>query len=419
MKISLEKSQIRGNISAPASKSDTIRGLMCAALATGESHLLNPLLADDTQAAAEVLGKIGVRINREGNIWRVNGGNFHAPETELFCRDSAATIRFMTALCALVPGRCQLTAGPSLAGRPVQPLAAALQKLGVSCSSNGDYPPVTVAGGRLKGGQTEIAGDISSQFISALLFIAPLAEKGISIRLTTPLASKPYVRMTIDCQNKFGVKIRETGESFAVSRQTYQPARFTVEEDWSSASYFLALGATAGEITITNLNPASRQGDRIMLDFLKEMGAGIKIGSDSVTVSQAPLHPLHANLTDCIDLLPTLAILAAAADGASELTGIRRARLKESNRVAAVKEGLQRLGIKVIEKEDRLVIYGGKIHPAQIDAWGDHRIAMAFAIPGIINGGVTITGAESVGKTFPQFWAILEGTGGKLTRHEQ
>ncbi|MFC1917508.1 3-phosphoshikimate 1-carboxyvinyltransferase [Chloroflexota bacterium] len=415
MKISLDKSAIKGTVSVPASKSYTIRGLMCAALADGESHLINPLLADDTEAAAEVLGKVGVRIIKEDNLWRIHGGKLHAPDSDLFCRDSAATFRFMTALCALIPGRCTLTAGSSLMKRPVRPLVNALQKLGVECSVNGEFPPVTMQGDSFQGGQTEIAGDISSQFISALLLIAPFEEKGMSIKLTSPLTSKPYVEMTLECLKQFGITVTETAAGFSAKKQSYHPARYVVEGDWSSASYLLALGATAGEINVTNLNPASLQGDRIILDFLKDMGAGITAEGNNITVKRAPLLRLRANLTDCIDLLPTLAVLAAIAGGTSEFTGISRARLKESNRVAAVKDGLERLGIEVIESADKMTVKGGEIREAEIDAWGDHRIAMAFSILGMVHGGVAINGAENVGKTFPRFWDILGSIGGKLT----
>ncbi|MFH1651412.1 MAG: 3-phosphoshikimate 1-carboxyvinyltransferase [Chloroflexota bacterium] len=419
MNVSLAKSEISGTVRAPSSKSYTIRGMMCGALAPGTSDIRHPLLADDTEAAAEVLGKIGVAVTKQEDVWQVCGGSLRAPAGELFCRDSAATLRFLTALCALVPGECRLTAGPSLARRPVKPLVTALQKLGVKCSSEGEFPPVTVTGGRLEGNSTEIRGDISSQFISALLLIAPRAARGMNIRLTTPLVSRPYLEMTLDCMQTFGVKVTARDDGFTAKRQDYRPARYDVEGDWSSASYLLALGATGGEVTVTNLEPASRQGDRVLLDFLQEMGAPVNVNRREVTVRNAALRSLKADLSDCIDLLPTMAVLAAAADGTSELTGIRRARLKESDRVAAVAEGLNQLGIRNTVEEDRMVITGGRPHRGSISSWGDHRIAMAFSVLGAAFGGVTVKDAESVGKTFPDFWAILEKMGGRLTRDEQ
>ncbi|MDO8567306.1 MAG: 3-phosphoshikimate 1-carboxyvinyltransferase [Dehalococcoidales bacterium] len=417
MIVSISKSEVSGRVRAPSSKSYTIRALMCAALARGQSEIIAPLESDDTEAASRVLGKIGVSIEQSGGPWRVSGGNFHKPDEDLFCGDSAATLRFMTAVSAIVPGQCRLTAGPSLSKRPVKPLIEALKKLGVGCSSQNGLPPVTVEGGQFKGGETSLPGDISSQFVSALLLIAPFAEKGMTIKLTTPLESKPYLSMTLDCMSKFGICVgfSEALDWFQAMKQEYQPCRYEVEGDWTSASYFLALGALSRGVRVENLNPSrSLQGDKVMLDFLRQMGANVDVTDNIVTVSRSILKPIKADLTDCIDLLPTMTVLAAVAGGQSELTGIARARLKESNRVKAVSEGLQRLGIKVKEAQDSLVITGGKPQSAVIDSYGDHRIAMAFSVLGVAFGGVTIEKAECVAKTFPQFWAILESIGGRL-----
>jgi 3-phosphoshikimate 1-carboxyvinyltransferase len=179
MKIFIEKSRITGKVSAPPSKSYTVRGLMCAALAGGESEIRYPLASEDTEATKRVLNEIGITTRRETEKWRVSGGNFRAPVADLFCGDSAATLRFMMAICSVVPGQCRLIAGPSLAKRPVGVLVHALRDLGVDCSATGGLPPVTVNGGTLEGGLTELPGDVSSQFISALLLVAPLAANGL------------------------------------------------------------------------------------------------------------------------------------------------------------------------------------------------------------------------------------------------
>lgn len=416
MKVSIAKSEIRGRVSAPSSKSYTIRGLMCAALARGESEIIHPLSSDDTEAAVNVLTKVGVRVRRGEDLWQVTGGHFYEPGTDLFCGDSAATLRFMTAICSVIPGKCRLTVGPSLARRPVKPLVEALRQLGVDCSSQGEVAPVMVNGGRLKGGITELPGDISSQFISALLLVAPLAEQRVRIRLTTPLESKPYVLMTLECLKKFGVNVRYSKalDEFEVDGQKYKPARYEVEGDWSSASYFLALGAVCGGVEVKNLNPESLQGDKMMLNFLKDMGAQVEVKQNSVAVRKSGLKAIRADLSDCIDLLPTMAVLAATAEGASEFVGIERARLKESNRVAAMKEGLEKMGARVTEEKDRLTIVGSRLRGAVIDSKNDHRIAMAFSILGSVVGGTIINGAECINKTFPQFWDILRSIGGKV-----
>jgi len=416
MKALISKSEIKGKAQAPSSKSYTIRGLMCAALADGESEILNPLVSDDTEAAIDVLSKIGVSVHKEGDLWRVTGGSFREPDADLFCAESAATLRFMTAICALVPGRCRLIAGPSLSRRLVKPLVQALRQLGVDCSCQGELPPVVVEGGRLKGGITELPGDISSQFVSALLFIAPLAGEGMVIRLTTPLESKPYVLMTLDCLERFGVTVgfSEGLDEFEAVPQAYEPARYRVEGDWSSASYFLALGAMSGEVEVENLNPESMQGDRVIVNLLKGMGASVRINKNSVMVKRSRLNAIRADLSDCIDLLPTVAVLAAVADGVSEFTGIERARIKESDRVAAVKEGLLRMGVKITEAGDKLSITGSEPRGSVIGPRDDHRIAMAFSVLGTVAGGTTIDNAECVSKTYPGFWEALKSIGGEV-----
>jgi len=416
MKVSIHKSEIKGKVRAPSSKSYTLRGLMCAALAKGESEIIHPLSSDDTEAALNVLSQIGVRVHQERDSWRVNGDDFHQPASELFCGESATTLRFMTAICSLIPGKCQLVPGPSLAKRPVRPLIQALRQLGVNCSSQGEVAPVIVDGGRLKGGATELPGNISSQFVSALLFISPLADEGVTIRLTTPLESKPFVLMTLDCLEKFGIKVDYSQDlrEFEVSKQEYKPTKYRVEGDWSSASYLLALGALSGEVEVENLNPESWQGDKIILNLLRDMGALVKVDKNSVTVSRSRLNAVRADLSDCIDLLPTMAVLAASADGVSELVGIERGRIKESNRVSAVREGLERMGIKVQEERNRLIITGSRPKGSVIDSKGDHRIAMAFSILGSVAGETIINEAECVSKTYPQFWDVLRSIGGEV-----
>ena len=227
MKAPISKSEIKGKVIAPPSKSYTIRGLVCAALTKGESEIIHPLSSDDTEAALSVLSKVGIRVYQKGDSWHVIGGNFHEPNTDLFCGESAATLRFMTAICSLVPGKCKLCPGPSLSTRPVKPLIQALRQLGVDCLYRDEEASVIVKGGRLRGGATELPGDISSQFVSALLFIAPLAEEGMTIRLTTPLESQSFVLMTLDCLRMFGIEVKFSKDlrRFEISKQTYKPAK--------------------------------------------------------------------------------------------------------------------------------------------------------------------------------------------------
>jgi 3-phosphoshikimate 1-carboxyvinyltransferase len=393
---------------------------MCSALAEGESRIEHPLYADDTEAGRDVLQKIGIQISENNGSWLVTGNSLRQPDTELFCRDSAGTLRFMTAICSLVPGTCRLTAGLSLSKRPIAPLVEALRSLGVDCTTEGSAA-VTVRGGRLKGGAVNLPGDISSQLVSALLFIAPRSEQGMTIELAPPVESRPYIDMTIDCMKRFGIRIERNPDDlkFEIKPQAYRPAGYVIEGDWSSASYLLALGAVAGDVYVSNLNRSSLQADRGLLTLLNRMGANLQARGDGVRAGKARLKALKADLSDCIDLLPTIAVVAAAAQGESRLSGISRARLKESDRVAAVKEGLQRMGIPVREERDILYITGAAPSGGAVDSKGDHRIAMAFSILGMLSGNTTIEGAECVAKTYPDFWAILKSLGGEVVLNEQ
>jgi 3-phosphoshikimate 1-carboxyvinyltransferase len=416
MKILVQKSEAKGSLKAPSSKSYTIRALICAALAKGRSEVKTPLLSDDSEACLRVLRKIGVSVETENGHFIIKGGVFQSPQEDLFCGDSAATLRFMSAVCSVVPGTSRLTAGASLSKRPIIVLVDALKQWGVSISCIDGSAPVIVSGGILAGGLTELPGDISSQYVSALLLIAPLAQKKSLIKLTTPLESVPYVMMTIECLKKFGIEVNHSDSYkwFEIQPQKYKPASYKVEPDWSSASYLLGLGSIAGDVTVTNLNLDSLQGDKSVVYFLKDMGAEIEVTGKGIRSTKTQLGGLQVDLNDCIDLLPTMAVLAALAKGKSELSGIERARLKESNRISAVREGLERAGIKVTEEEDKLVIEGGKPVPAVIDAHGDHRIAMAFSLMGAACGGITIAGAENVTKTYPEYWNTLRSLGVKI-----
>ena len=448
MRITIGRSIIKGSVSVPSSKSMTIRALVCAALSAGESEIVTPLISDDTVAAIDILVKLGTVIRREGDVLKITGGKFRIYSGDLNCGESATTLRFMTALCSLIPGRHKLVGGPSLSRRPIGTLIDALVKLGVKASADKTgLPPVTVEGGAFKGGMTEIAGNVSSQFISALLLISPFAPKLVSIKLTTPLTSKPYVLMTLWCLKQFGINVHREANMFIVLRQRYNPTNIKIEGDWSSASYFLALGATSEEgVLVQNLNTTSLQGDRIIIDLLRSMGARIKITGNSVLVSHGQLKAIRADLSDCIDLLPTLAVLAALAKGVSDFTGIQRARLKESNRVAAIKEGLVKLGVAVYEEENRLKITGidafrrtddegvdetleeapsaeeffksASQEPALLRSHDDHRVAMAFAVLGAALGNIAIGGAECVTKTYPDFWKEFQKIGGEISIDE-
>lgn len=420
MKIILYPEEVKGVVTVPPSKSITHRALFCSALSRGISKIQSPLISDDTLATKRVLEKLGTCFHQYPDQWEIDRYGTVRPSTDLFCGESATTLRFTTAACALAKGVSRLTGGPSLSRRPMEPLLEGLRQLDVDCKSLEGFPPVTVNGkGRIKGGEVSVRGDVSSQFVSALLLIAPLAEGETTIKLTTELESKPYVNMTIDIQKEFGVDVTASDDIgvYRVERQQYQPTNLEVEGDWSSASYMLAAGALAGDLSLKNLNPKSHQADVAIMNILEDMGTNITPGAKEIRVQRSDLKAIEADLTDCPDLFPVVASLCAAAEGRSILKGLRRLRLKESDRTAAMADGLGRMGIKVSPKGDQLVIEGGRPSGCTVNPYNDHRIAMAFAILGLASKGeTTIIDANCVSKSYPGFWRELESIGVRVRR---
>ena len=418
MKVVIRKSEVAGRVSAPPSKSATHRALVCSALAPGKSLIRSPLRSDDTEATMRVLQELDTGCSDDLDRWEIRGGSLRAPGSDLYCGESGTTLRFVTALCSLVDGECNLTGGPSLSKRPVEPLLMALRQLGVECESTGGYPPVKVNGtGRIGGGDVEIRGDVSSQFVSALLLVAPFGDGSIRVKTTTPLESKPYVKMTMDTQRMFGVAVQasENMREYQVEGQAYRPADVTVEGDWSSAAYLLAAGALSGEVSVDNLNQDSSQADRTILDILRAMGAQVKVRKNSCYVERSELEAIEADLSDSPDLFPVTASLCAAASGRSVLKGLGRLRFKESDRVAAMTEGLRAMGIQVRRGDDSLMIEGGSPHGGMIDPHQDHRIAMALSVLGMVaDGKTTVLDADCVSKSYPMFWDDMARIGADI-----
>ena len=420
MKVTIERSEIDGRITAPASKSMTHRAVICSALARGRSRVEHPLSADDTEATLRVLQALGVGVEKLEKSWIIEGGELNPPKGALDCGESGTTLRLMTAVCALVKGSSVLKGGPSLSVRPMEPLLEALRQLGVDCESQRGNPPVKVHGNAgFEGGEVSIRGDISSQFISALLLIAPFALEQLRVKATTRLESAPYVGMTLDAMRAFGIQT-EASEGYreiTVERQAYTPTTFGVEGDWSSGAHILAVGALAGRVSMENLRLGSRQADAVITEVLTEMGAEVKFYGQGVSVECAELKGIDWDLTDSPDLFPVVAALCSTAKGESRLRGIKRLRLKESDRIASMEEGLNRMGVKTDSTDETMIIHGGAPDGAEIDAHDDHRIAMAFGVLGLAAKGMTtIKDAECVSKSYPDFWEDLKALGARIGR---
>jgi 3-phosphoshikimate 1-carboxyvinyltransferase len=419
MKVEIQKSVLEGKVKAPSSKSMTHRALILGSLAKGKTTIISPLDSEDTQATSRVLEQIGIKQVKDRK-WTIYGGDFKAPEERLFCHESGTTLRFMTAVSALVDGKCVMDGDEGLRRRPIKPLIDSLNQLGVKADSIYGYPPVTVHGkGKIPGGNTVIPGDISSQFVSAILLVSPLAENPIQVNISTRLESKPYVDMTIDAMKSFGIKAqKEKDYSYLkIPLGEYRPVSFNVEGDWSSAAFLIASGALLGDVTVSNLNIESNQADRQIIPILECMGACIEKGRDTINVTKSELKGIRYDMRDCPDLFPIIIALCSKAKGKSTLTGLKRLRIKESDRIKSMSLGLQKMGAEVLRDEDFLRINGGELKGAVIDPFNDHRIAMSFGVLGMaVDGKTTITNSECVNKSYPGFWDCIEEIGADIRR---
>ncbi|NLE95821.1 MAG: 3-phosphoshikimate 1-carboxyvinyltransferase [Dehalococcoidia bacterium] len=420
MRVTVGRSDVNGAVRVPGSKSYTVRAAVCAALAHGDSLIKGALRSDDAAAVLESITGLGATVREADGGLAVRGGSLHASAAPLWCRESAATFRFLAAVAGTVPGVTILRCAPSLARRPLEPLLEGMRQLGAECSFDAGSGVLTVRGTGHPSGRVVLQGDVSSQFISALLLSGPRVPGGLSVLLSSPIVSEQYVEMTRECMRCFGVDVAvlDGGRTFHVGEGGYRAARYVVEGDWSGGAAVLALGALAGQVRVRELPAESLQADVAVLDILEKAGASVRSGGGEVMVSRARLRPFDYDVSGCIDLLPVACALGAAANGVTTLTGIARARDKESDRVAAMVDGLAQLGVGVDAERDRMRVSGGGLHGGAVSSAGDHRIAMALGILGAVTGDVTVDEAQSVAKTYPAFWETLAGLGVEVTLHE-
>ncbi len=406
--------QVQAVLSLPGSKSFTHRALIAAALADGESVLINALKAEDTEITAQALARMGAGIDWHGATVRIRGtgGHLKPVPSPISLANSGTSMRFLTALAALGQGPYNLVGSPRLCERPMGELLTALGQLGVQAVSAREdgCPPVIVYGG-LPGGHAQLSGAVSSQYLSALLLIGPLAGPGVEITITGELVSRPYADMTLRVMADFGVSYYREGYRYfrLPGGQHYEAREYEIEADASSASYFWAAAAlTCGRVAIANLRPDSCQGDVSFLEVLEQMGCRVLAAPEGLTVEGGPLKAVRVDMSAMPDLVPTLAVLAAFAQGETTVTGVAHLRHKESDRLAAVATELQKMGINARETADGLIIPGGRPHGANIDTYRDHRIAMSFAVAGLVAEGETVVeGAEWADISFPGFFDLL------------
>ncbi len=415
MQITPLNGPVSQTISIPGSKSYTNRLLIIAALTEGSVCLKRPLYSEDTLAMIECLRTLGVCLETTPDRIVVHGDlrSIEAKHYELFAYDSGTTVRFLLALLCLVPGTKTLNGNKRLSERPIHDLVEALRKLGavIEYVHQKGQLPINILSSTLSGSSVELKGDLSSQFCSALLLISPYFAHGLTIDPIGKKISKPYIDMTLSCMQEGGVHAlqRENGSYFIPASQSYTKKHYVIEGDFSSAGYFFAIAAlTKSKIKVSHLNPSSAQADLKFLHLLEKMGHRVTYFKDTICVEGKELTPLDINMEDCPDQVMTMAVLAAFAQGKTCISGVRSLRVKETERVIALKTELGKMGIRTEDTHDTLTIYGGSPHAAEIDTYGDHRIAMAFAVAGLHLPGMIIHHPEVVHKTFPAFWTCLK-----------
>ncbi len=420
MKRTVTQSAVSGETQAPPSKSYTHRAILAAGYAD-RTTIESPLLSADTRATMGAVEAFGGTVTEQEGTLVVDGfdGTPTVPADVIDCANSGTTMRLVTAAAALADGLTVLTGDESLRSRPQGPLLQAIDQLGgraESTRNNGQAP--LVIGGPIAGGSVAIPGDVSSQYITALLMAGAVTDAGIDITLQTELKSAPYVDITIEVLDAFGVTARQTDRGFSVAGfQQYSTNSYTVPGDFSSLSYLLAAGALAGEesLTVTGVYP-SAQGDQAIVDILSEMGATLSWDKSAgvIEVVQSDLNGVEVSVADTPDLLPTIAVLGAAADGTTRITDCEHVRYKETDRVSAMAESLTAMGAAVEETEETLTIHGkdSTLSGATLSGRGDHRIIMSLAVAGLIaDGATTIEGAEHVDVSFPEFFDVLSELG--------
>ena len=418
---------LSASVRVPGSKSLTNRALLIAALAEGTTTLENTLFSDDSRYFASALQTLGfnVKLDPENSRMTVTGlgGRIPADNAELFIGNAGTAARFLTAFLTLGRGEYTLDGESRMRERPIGDLVNALTQLGAIVTPSPFQregqgksplcPPVKISASGLPGGKTQIAGNISSQFLSALLMVAPYAQSPIEIEVTTELNSKPYVDMTLSIMQDFGVEAQRDGHQFFKIPLTHYASRITypIESDASAASYFFAAPAICGgTVKVENISRKSIQGDIAFLGVLEKMGCEVRENDNSITVCRpSSIVGVDIDMRDISDTAQTLAAIAPFATSPTRIRGIASARVKETDRVAATCTELKRLGVKVDEHEDGMTIYPCEtFKPETVKTYNDHRMAMAFSLIGLHVPGIEIKNPGCVSKTFPNFFDVLE-----------
>jgi len=420
MILAVEKSRLSGEVRIPASKSHTIRAVAIGSLASGTTRISNPLAASDTLAAVEVYRKLGASILTDGE-WTIEGtgGTPRVPDDVLNVGNSGTTLYIAMGTAALVKGYSVFTGDDQIRSRPAGPLLDALNDLGARAySTRGDGRPPLLIQGPMRGGRTHLDGSKTSQYLTSLLVNCPLASGDTEILVSDPV-EKPYIEMTLGWLDEQGIRYEREGfERFRVpGGQRYKAFEKSIPGDFSSATFFLCAAAITGSaLTLLGLDMNDTQGDKAVVGMLEEMGARIERLPEGIRITGGKLRGGEFDLAATPDALPSLAVTACFAEGVTRLTNVPQARLKETDRIRVMREELGKMGGKVEELPDGLVVTGSPLRAARVNGHGDHRVVMALAVAGLACDGVTeVETAEAVSVTFPTFVELMQDIGARMS----
>ena len=418
MNVTIKPNKLSGTIQIPPSKSLSHRAIIAAALAEGESVISNVLYSKDILATIDAMRACGAEIKEYSDHLVIHGSKVKRVQSVINANESGSTIRFMIPIALVSDEEIEFRGENHLVKRPLDTFLEIFDSLGIKYTKGEDYLPLKVYSG-LKCGTFKVRGDISSQFITGLLYALPLLDGDSKIVITTNLESKGYIDLTLDMLKKFGIEIenKEYKEFIIKGNQSYKPYNYTIEGDFSQSAFFLVADALGADIKLSYMNMDSHQGDKKILTDMEDFGSNIIFENDVLSLENKALHGATIDFSQSPDLGPALTVLAALAEGESNFINAGRLRIKECDRITAMRIELEKMGAKIIEHKDGMTIYGVKeLHGAIIDSHNDHRVAMAIAMASLkTKGDIKILNAGCVSKSFPNFFSVFESLGGIIS----
>lgn len=414
----VQSAALSGIVNIPPSKSLSHRAVLAAALAEGESVIENLVFSEDIEATCAAISALGIQVARGNDSLRILGrGKLETPSAPVQCRESGSTLRFLIPFAGLVEGPVVFTGEGKLVTRPLDPYFELFNRQGIRYHYDQQLP--LLVEGQLKPDVFKMPGNISSQFVTGLMYVLPLLEGDSEIVLTSPLESRDYVELTIQVLERFGVRIETvTPEHYKIKgNQHYRPARYRVEGDYSQSAFWIAAGLMGNGLDLGDLAQDTRQGDQRILDIAQAMGGNLTWEAGVLKVPPVRTHGTVVDASQCPDLVPIVATLAAVSEGETRIINAARVRIKESDRLKAISTELNKLGANIQEEPEGLIIQGvERLKGGVVEGWNDHRIVMSLAVAAMkCDGPVTIEGSEAVRKSYPHFFEDYQALGGVVS----